>query len=524
MTLRRSTLVLAGITLVVLVLSVPGTLREALERGEIYLFSRAFLEDIPRRLTGPGRFRFILQPLTAIVLGIRSGLADARAGRPPYLYGVLFHPDLRRQLMTSTLESVANLLLLGILLDAVAQWLILGVSHAGAALVVGPVLIVTPYTVARALANRAARLRTKRAVHATLLLLIVALLMAGCTVGPRTVARDRFDYSAAVADSWKSQMMLNLVRLRYGDIGVFLDVGQIVSGYTVETVVSASAFWNLFGFSIEHPNVPNNTVAASVGGRFTDRPTITYTPLMGERFARSMMTPVPPASVLSLIQAGYPVDLVLRLMVNVVNGLDNRHGGDLRARPAEAEFLELLERLRRVQLSGAIGMRVQRTDTKEVATLLTFRQKVDPGVAADALGIRRLLGVDPAASEFRVVYGAIADDNHEIAMLTRSALEILINLASFIDVPPAHVAEQRVSPMAEPDQGPSGPLRPLLQIKSSRERPADAFVMVPYRDYWFWIDDRDIPSKRMFSFIMFIFTLVEPGSKEAPPVLTIPTG
>ncbi|PYM66331.1 MAG: hypothetical protein DME11_07445 [Candidatus Rokuibacteriota bacterium] len=348
--------------------------------------------------------------------------------------------------------------------------------------------------------------------------------MAGCTIGPRTVARDRFDYSAAVADSWKSQMMLNLVRLRYGDIGVFLDVGQIVSGYTVESVVSASAFWNLFGFSIEHPNVPNNTVAASVGGRFTDRPTITYTPLMGERFARSMMTPVPPASVLSLIQAGYPVDLVLRLMVNVVNGLDNRHGGDLRARPAEAEFLELLERLRRVQLSGAIGMRVQRTDTKEVATLLTFRQKVDPGVAADALGIRRLLGVDPAASEFRVVYGAIADDNHEIAMLTRSALEILINLASFIDVPPAHVAEQRVSPMAEPDQGPSGPLRPLLQIKSSRERPADAFVMVPYRDYWFWIDDRDIPSKRMFSFIMFIFTLVEPGSKEAPPVLTIPTG
>src|SRR5439155_1124741 len=396
MTLRRSTLVLAGITLVVLVLSVPGTVREALERGEIYLFSRAFLEDIHRRLTGPGRFRFILQPLTAIVLGIRSGLADARAGRPPYLYGVLFHPDLRRQLMTSTLESVANLLLLGILLDAVAQWLILGVSHAGAALVVGPVLIVTPYTVARALANRAARLRTKRAVQATLLLLIVALLMAGCTVGPRTVARDRFDYSAAVADSWKSQMMLNLVRLRYGDIGVFLDVGQIVSGYTVETVVSASAFWNLFGFSIEHPNVPNNTVAASVGGRFTDRPTLTYTPLMGDGFAR--------------------------------------------------------------------------------------------------------------------------------AMLTRSALEILINLASFIDVPPAHVAEQRVSPMAEPDQGPSGPLRPLLQIKSSRERPADAFVMVPYRDYWFWIDDRDIPSKRMFSFIMFIFTLVEPGSKEAPPVLTIPTG
>ena len=68
------------------------------------------------------------------------------------------------------------------------------------------------------------------------------------------------------------------------------------------------------------------------------------------------------------------------------------------------------------------------------------------------------------------------------------------------------------------------PLRPLLRVKSSLERPSDTFVAVPYRNHWYWIDDRDIPSKRMFSFIMFIFTLVEPGTREAPPVLTIPTG
>jgi hypothetical protein len=90
----------------------------------------------------------------AIVLGIRSGRADARAGRPPYLEGVLFHRDLRRELVKTGYQRVANLLLMGILLDSVFQWVILGVSHPGAALVVGPVLIVTPYAVARALANR----------------------------------------------------------------------------------------------------------------------------------------------------------------------------------------------------------------------------------------------------------------------------------------------------------------------------------------------------------------------------------
>jgi len=155
---RHVTFMLAVLTLLVLALSVPGSLRDAFDRGGIYLFSRALLEDLPKRLTGPGRFRFVLQPAIAILLGIRAGMMDARAGRPPYLQGVLLHRGLRRELMRSGFESVGNLLLMGILLDAVCQWLILGVSHPGAALVVGPVLIAGPYSLARALSNRLARL------------------------------------------------------------------------------------------------------------------------------------------------------------------------------------------------------------------------------------------------------------------------------------------------------------------------------------------------------------------------------
>ncbi len=244
---------------------------------------------------------------------------------------------------------------------------------------------------------------------------------------------------------------------------------------------------------------------------------------MGERFARSFMTPIPPAALLSLIQAGNPVDLVLRLTVNVVNGIHNRFGGDLRARPAEPEFFLLLERLRRIQLSGGIGMRVRRTDREE-ATVLTFRQKVDPPIEADILAVRQMLGLDPSAGELRVVYGSVAANDKELAILSRSILEILVDLSSFITVPETHVAEHRVGPTAEPEVGPSGPIRPLIRIASSQERPADAFVAVPYRDYWFWIDDRDIPSKRLFSFMFFIFTLVETGGKENLPVITIPAG
>jgi hypothetical protein len=151
---RYTTVLLAALTLVVIAASLPGSLRDIYHRGGFYVFSQAFLEDIPKRFAGPGRFRFILQPLTAIVLGVLGGLADARAGRPPYLYGVLFHRNLRRELVRSSCQAVVNLVLMGILLDAIFQWVILGVSHPGAAFVIGPLLIVLPYTFARALSNR----------------------------------------------------------------------------------------------------------------------------------------------------------------------------------------------------------------------------------------------------------------------------------------------------------------------------------------------------------------------------------
>ena len=154
---RYVTLLLAGLTLLVLLLSVPGSLRDAYDRGGFYVFSVEFLEDIPKRIAGPGRFRFIFQPAVAVILGILSGRADMRAGRPPYLSGVLFHRKHRSEFVRTSFESVANLVLMGILLDSIFQWVILGASYPGAALVVGPVLIVTPYSISRALCNRLAR-------------------------------------------------------------------------------------------------------------------------------------------------------------------------------------------------------------------------------------------------------------------------------------------------------------------------------------------------------------------------------
>jgi hypothetical protein len=151
---RLLTAILAGLTVLAFGLAAPAALREAFARGNVYIFTWQFLADIPARLTGPGRFRFILQPLVATLLGVRDGVADARASRPPYLLAVLFRPAERAGLVASGARVLANLLLMGILLDTVFQWVILGAAYPGAALVLGPVLIAGPYAAARALSNR----------------------------------------------------------------------------------------------------------------------------------------------------------------------------------------------------------------------------------------------------------------------------------------------------------------------------------------------------------------------------------
>jgi hypothetical protein len=236
------------------------------------------------------------------------------------------------------------------------------------------------------------------------------------------------------------------------------------------------------------------------------------------------MTPIPPAAILNLLQGGYPVDLVLRLCVHSINGIHSRFGSGARARQADPEFYQLLEKLRNIQQSGDLGLRVRKTGD-QTATLMVFSKKPSPAIEADREEVRKLLGLDPKAEELSVVYGSVATNDREIAILTRSMLEILLDLSSYIEVPAASATEQRTFPTPAPEVVNSTPVAPLIRILSSSQSPNDAFAAVPYRQEWYWIDDKDFASKRLFSFIMFLFTLTETeGGKQGAPLITIPVG
>jgi hypothetical protein len=124
-----------------------------------------FLEDLVSRLTGPMHFRLILQPLVAIALGIRDGLKDARAGRPPFVTDLIVRPEGRKRQLKRALQAISKPLIIAIILDAVAQYLMFGAIYAGAAVFVGVVIMAIPYSLARGLTNRIVSGRT-RAIEA----------------------------------------------------------------------------------------------------------------------------------------------------------------------------------------------------------------------------------------------------------------------------------------------------------------------------------------------------------------------
>jgi hypothetical protein len=351
---------------------------------------------------------------------------------------------------------------------------------------------------------------------ATSLTLAAALLFTGCAhLGPKTVAVDRFDYSSAIADSWKQQTLLNIVKLRYMDLPVFVDVSSVVAGYSMQTGVSVN------GTLSSDKAIQGNFLAAGGQAIYTDRPTITYTPLTGQAFLRGLMTPIEPKNIFFMLQSGYAADFVLGMTVESLNGLHNRSATAGAVREADPEFVRVLQLLREVQEAGAVGMRVEENkDKTETAVMFFRRDNLTPEIA-DKLGeIKRLLKLPEGQQQFNLVYSPVLGATNELTVGSRSMVQIMQAMASYADVPESDVKDGRATPSLQSTNSVvnSDP----VEIKCSKNKPADAFAAVHYRDQWFWVDDRDWRTKRAFTAIMFLFTLAETGGDEKLPLITIP--
>jgi hypothetical protein len=113
------------------------------------------------QLHGPLSFRLILQPSVAVILAIRAGLRDARAGRPAYLGAVLMDLDHRKDLLREGWKDVCKIFVVAVVPDVICQLIVFRWLYPGEALLVATVLAIVPYLVVRGPVNRIAGFRTK---------------------------------------------------------------------------------------------------------------------------------------------------------------------------------------------------------------------------------------------------------------------------------------------------------------------------------------------------------------------------
>jgi len=120
------------------------------------LFFR-IVEDLVGRVSGPMKFRLILQPVMAAIFAIRSGLKDAKQNKRPYFWALFTDPEHRRDMMRDGWKSVGRVFLLGIVMDAIYQFMVFRWFYPGEAILVGAILALVPYLLIRGPVNRVAR-------------------------------------------------------------------------------------------------------------------------------------------------------------------------------------------------------------------------------------------------------------------------------------------------------------------------------------------------------------------------------
>jgi len=170
-------------------------------------------------------------------------------------------------------------------------------------------------------------------------------------------------------------------------------------------------------------------------------------------------------------------------------------------------------------------MRVKKSkEDKETTVLFFYRDRLPPEIHAAIKELEELLGLRPGLNELNVTYGIIPETDQELTMQTRSMLQIMIAMATQIDVPPGHVEDGRTVPSLTRPGAQKTSSGKLVNIHTTKHKSDNAFGSVKYRDYWFWIDDRDYLSKRTFAFLMILFSLTESGGKSGLPLVTIPAG
>ena len=367
------------------------------------------------------------------------------------------------------------------------------------------------------------------------IVLALAFTLSGCqsTFGPSALNNTHPAYNQAIVKTLDEQMLLNLVRLKYRGKAFFLKVGSVTASMTFggNLGIDGTAKFGATGSLIE----------PSMGISYADKPTISYTPLQGEDFLKSVLSAIPLEAILVMAQSGWSVERIFGLCVERVNDLFNApraSGPTPKEEPVFRKFKRMLELLRVLQTYGdmEIGPDLN-LNTKNPDLVLVFDlSKVNEDVIEE---ISKLLddssdkapGLETETSErkikIKISTDFINEKPGEFNVRTRSISSIMYYLSQNVMVPEKHIDAGLVTVTKTMDgegifDWAETPAGEVFQINVSEEYPEHAFIAVSYRDYWFYITDNDLESKSTFSLLTQLFDLQAGQTEYSGPTLTLP--
>jgi hypothetical protein len=349
-----------------------------------------------------------------------------------------------------------------------------------------------------------------------------ALAHSGCQhIGPPTIAGDRLAYNKAISDSWKQQMLLNIVRLQYRDMADFVDISNASQNYTLTGTAQASFGGSIYPWDKMLTNLMPNLMGTRTR---MDNPTVTYTPQSGSDFTKNLIAPIKPPELFNLIEEHY--SNVINFAVESINGVRNY--------PKNTKFREVAEAILEAYCKGDIRfpieidpdskekkvfMVIEEQDSKpyepcpELLRYVRYRPLYRIPVSTPVAVTRKTLRLKAAVTKFEIVAGTRPTKETEIAVRTRSPISTMIWLSNYV---PAKIGKALTDPEALTD------CDPPLKVHIDSTKPGDKYVAIKYRDNWFWIDWDYGRNSQAMIYLRTLLALADTGARPTAPVLAIP--
>ncbi len=363
---------------------------------------------------------------------------------------------------------------------------------------------------------------------------LLALSVTGCHVPARYAMRGaggRTSYNNTIQQTSNEQMLLNLVRLRYCDTPFFLDVGGVTTQFSQKGKISPS--WAFPGGLNS-----DNPIKLGTDYEWQNNPTIQYSPVQGSSFAKQLMQPMNLRTLQRIIYSGWNIGRVFKVAVQNIDNIPNARGT---AGPAPSivmdneheRFDEVAKLLGEFQRKGQLLLGVHqytpKQDDDSPTSCCQSVQMTFPTGTEEADRLASLLeGTKTGRDNYYINLPVGFTQEQQIGILPRSILGCMYYLSLGIDVPEQDIQCNAVMNTVDKD----GKLfdwkcvvGDLMHVYSSTKYPSNAFAAVRYRDYWFYISNYDVNSKRTFALLMQLYNLQSGDmDKTPPPLLTIPIG